>query len=354
MLNYLNLIILVIAFIILTIFLFIMGHHLIIYWREKRLNKKQKEWEPVLYQYLGDEIKLEEVVEQIEGDFHNLWHFLEPYCNNLSGEDFQKLRYFAIQSGMITYFKQELKEKNNKRKVRAALVLGKLQEESALPFLKEMLESDEMEVLIAAIKAIAEIGDLSLIITILKRMFNFTYFTFEGMMELLVLFDNEICKPLKALLHEREAGVRDFEETFGVAEEQVLALIIDLLGYYRHFEVIKYLENLLKESESEEVIIHIFKALARMEMPVDVDLSPFLISESWVIKSQAAKYIATVRDKKYVAEIKNLLTDDNWWVRYHAARALFNLGEVDLLERIATNDDIAANMSRYILSLENK
>jgi HEAT repeat protein len=105
----------------------------------------------------------------------------------------------------------------------------------------------------------------------------------------------------------------------------------------------------LNPDYNEEVLIHILKALVKIEYPVEKDLKLFLDHESWVVRSQTARYLAEIKDDNYLAELKELITDQNWWVRYYAALAIFELGKKEILIEIVKNKEPGYEMGRYIL-----
>ena len=239
----------------------------------------------------------------------------------------------------------------------AASALGKLGEKEVIPYLKGMLDSSDTSEMTFAAKAIADLGETSLITDVFKRMLTDTYTTYEGISEIAVRFGVDICPPLQQIIQKWLDGKIHLEESFGVSREQSLSLIIDILGYYRFTEAAPELERVLinyseeDDSKANEVIIHIFKALTRLEYPVTLSLTPFLLHGDWIIKSQAARYIGKIGDSYYKDEIKKLLEDENWWVRYYAAKTLYKLGEITYLYSISKSKDVKGEMSRYILSM---
>lgn len=88
----------------------------------------------------------------------------------------------------------------SQEKVRATMVFGKLKETEAVPYLKRMLQAESATVVIAASRAIAEIGEVSAVYLVLQALFKRTYVTFEGMSQILADYGEEICEPILDML----------------------------------------------------------------------------------------------------------------------------------------------------------
>ncbi|RAK06366.1 HEAT repeat protein [Halanaerobium saccharolyticum] len=183
----------------------------------------------------------------------------------------------------------------------------------------------------------------------MKIVLNESSFTFEGLSEILIRFGEESCYQIKDFLEKNFRKENNLEEILEVPEYQSLSLFFDIFGYFRFIPGVEIMVSTLNEDYNEEVLIHIFKALAKIEYPIDKDLVPFLNHKSWVVRSQAAHYLAEIKDSNYLPDLKKLLSDQNWWVRYYSAQAIFELGKEDLLIEIIKNKEPGYEMGKYIL-----
>lgn len=349
-----NLLLILIIFMIIAIMgllFFILLNHYLLWRRENIYQQKKDEWEDTLYSYLADDISIDEATAKMKGDYFNLWRLLTPYLTNLKGDDREKIVKLVQEIGLTDYFLNiARKGKRRRKRVSAMSALGKLGEKRVSPFLQNMLNSKDTIEMTFAAKAIADIGDTNLILPVFRRMLTDTYTTFEGITEIAVRFGEDICPPIKNIIKEWLDGKRDLEESFGVPIDQSLSLLVDTLGYYRFTEAGTQLEKILEKSDDNEVIIHVLKALSTMGYPVTISLTSFINHEDWIIRSQATKYIGKIKDDTYKEKIKKLLDDENWWVRFYAAKALYNFGELSYLELISSFEDRKGEISRYILS----
>jgi len=64
---------------IMTIVLIIITYHLLHKRRTKIFKQKKEEWEKFLFQYLDDDLKLEEAAAEMNDSYFYLYDFLKPY-----------------------------------------------------------------------------------------------------------------------------------------------------------------------------------------------------------------------------------------------------------------------------------
>src|SRR5687768_8210292 len=71
-------------------------------------------------------------------------------------------------------------------------------------------------------------------------------------------------------------------------------------------------------------------------------LKPFLTDEDWYVRGEAGRALGLLGDKSAMQELKPLLQDKNWFVKVAAIEALSNLGDLSiassLVEFLQSND----------------
>lgn len=356
MMSLLYFIIYFLLFLVFSILIFILIYHFKDIIHEKRLENKSKRWEKLLEEYLNDEMSLKTVSEKLPRDFHYLYDFFKPYLKKLDQKKYYRLKKLIKEIEMDEYYLKKLKKGTRKKKIRAAVFLGKIKDKMALPFLKRYIHKDDELLRNASIWAIAEIGELNLYLEILKVVLNKTSMTFEALTELSIHFGRDICFTVNELLEEYLRGEIDFKEEIGINNHAITALFIDVLGYYRFKRSKGLLKRILTGDQkfyNDEVLIHIFKTLVKIKIPLDVKLKNFLLHSNWVIRSQSARYVGKIRDDRYSEELVELLKDEKWWVRYYAAEALYKIGKRELLKKISKTDKKRAEISNYVIDLHN-
>ena len=356
MMSLLYFIIYFLLFLVLSILTFILIYHFKDIIHEKRLETKSEEWEKLLNEYLNDEMSLKTISNKLPRDYNYLYDFFKPHLKNVDENNFYKLKKLIQKIEMDEYYLNKLKKGIRKKKIRAAVFLGKINEKMALPLLKRYIYKDDELLRNASMWAIAEIGEMDLYLDVLKVVLNKTSMTFEALTELSIHFGRDICFTVKELLEEYLRDERDFKNEFGISDHAITALFIDILGYYRFKRSKGLLKRILrgdKKYYDDEVLIHIFKTLVKLKIPINVDLIRFLNHSNWVIRSQSARYVGKIKNNNYSDQLIDLLNDEKWWVRYYAAEALFMIGKVDLLKKIANLGKDGAEISNYILDMHN-
>ncbi|MFW5982292.1 MAG: HEAT repeat domain-containing protein [Halanaerobiaceae bacterium] len=353
MTGYLETIIILITIATFSLVVIILFYHFLLYWKERIFERKREQWEPLFLQYLDGEKDLEETAELFDCAYTFLYQLFITYlnnCKNINRKDLYRLRALASKLGMTDYYLKKIESPFKKRKIRAINFLTRIEEVRALDFFEQYLNANDQRLMLASARGIARIGEERLFVPVLRNLFNRTNMTFEGISDLMIIFGEDISLSVKNILEDYLEKNLDLNKLFEVDAFVSLSLLIDILGYFKYRQAIEILEELLKVEENNEVIIHIFKTLRKIEEPVEIDLDEFIMNNDWVIRSQVVRYIAAIRDSRYIDELKELLSDKHWWVRYYAAQALYVIGEKEFLGKIAETGDLASNISEYVLA----
>lgn len=342
-------ILLLITLVVLTIVVYHLRNKI----KEKKYSNKKKKWEHYLFKYLAGEITIKEAAGLMDSNYFYLYDFIKPYLKNLKGDDFEKIKKLLKENGMNKFFLEKLKNGRKDEKIKAAVFLGKIKSEKALPLLEIYLDSDNKDLQTVSIWAVADIGARRLFFKVLKLTLKERRFTFEILTEILIRFGRDICGQIEDFLKDNFYRENKLEIILGVPEYQVLALFYDIFGYFRYYPGVQLMEPILTPDCNDEVLIHIFKALVKMEYPVDKDLSPFLKHDNWVVRSQAARYTGVIKAEGYLEELLFLISDSNWWVRYYSAWAILKTGQIDVLKDIIKSEKKGKEMSKYVLAQNN-
>lgn len=130
---------------------------------------------------------------------------------------------------------------------------------------------------------------------------------------------------------------------------------IDVLGISRNFDFLPFLENNLSH-ENSEIRIRSLKAINEIGIVADLDkYMVFLNSPIWEERLMLAKILGAFPLEQVFSYLAQLLQDENWWVRFHAARSIGNSksGKSWLETFIATaQDPYAIEMAREVLGRE--
>lgn len=334
-------------------------------------QKKYKLWEAEIeafyLDYLLGDRSIAALPQKFKQEKHYYWQrrFFTPYLETLDGADFEATKALCRETGLITYHRSELLKGSKLERAVAAKFLGILRYRESVPERIRLLKSKDQLLVLAAAQGLTVSENPSSFETVLKALLYDTYYTYEGVTEILSRYGSEICEPISAVLEkyisetrfEKAAGseerAKKVSTAHGVDYTVLVIIMIDLLGHYRYRKGLPLLARLLNQADTE-TIIHVFKAFLRIgEVPANFDVKPYLVHEAWPVRSFAAQVAVIGQDNAALPLLDQLLTDSQWWVRYYAALALLSYGDQGLaiLKRRAGGPDAEASaVSNYILS----
>lgn len=200
----------------------------------------------------------------------------------------------------------------------AARRLGLMAEPNACRSLHALLKDPNVEVRIAAARALIGLGSGEWLAALIDTFDEETPFSTLRLADV-VLEAGPAAVP--ALI----AYVQKAEQPRGAA------VAIDILGDMRAHEAEPVIRQALLRSPSVEVRAACCRALGRIESPDAVDaLLAQLEDPAWVVRSQAVRALGQIGDPEPVPHIVPLLQADQPWLIYNAALALWRMGPAGL------------------------
>ncbi len=368
-LRILNILICSTAALIIAMLLLIIIMRVFSYLSEQRYQRDALQWEAAYLGYLQGENDLETTLAVFGHKYNYNWlrRFFSSYLEALAGDDFQKTKQLCREIGMISYYRTQLTLGRETEKAAAAGILGSLHCRESIPERLALLKSKNFSAVLAAAQSLVKSGEAGTFTPAARALLKNTYFTYEGTTEVLIGYGRSICGPIMQLLKsyslkKPEAKDVSFQPVLPAAadaeREDIVAFIsimIDLLGFHRYFEALPILAKVL-ESRDEEITVHVLKAFLRIgDVPGGFDLKPYLTHKYWVIRNFSAQVWKLTGDESALPLLKDMLSDRQWWVRFHAAEALRNSGNTgfEILKQLAAaaGEDRASAISRYILDI---
>jgi len=361
-------------YICLALLLVVLSMLLAIIYMRLATNRKESEylakaalWEEYYLPYVQNEATLKETAALFRGEenYDWLWRFFAPYLNFIKGEDFEETRELCREIGLTAYYQADLQLGSAGTRAKAASVLGTLHCRRSVEPMLTMLKSDDRLLVQAAAQGLAKSDQPETFTAVAKTLLNNTYFTYEGITEILVSYGPEICDFIVEQLSEE---VSRLCEDRGKAEAALSvknkgpadihpsaypAIMVSLLGHFRHREALPVLGELLPLAD-EETRVQILKTFLRIgEVPEEFNLTQCLNHPHWVMRNFGAKLFNLTKKEQSIEPLLGLLKDKHWWVRFSAAEALLRAGDDGraALKKAAAgpDDDPAAGISRYIL-----
>lgn len=342
---------------------------------ETKYRLCEKEWEAIYIDYIIGKTELESAKEQFlqKKRYKFYRRFFAPYLEMLDGKDFEATKALCKEISLIGHYRQKLLKRKLYDKAIAAKLLGTFRCYQSVTERIRMLKSKNQLLVLAAAQGLAVSGDSRTFRPVLKALLGNTNYTYEGITEILSRYGSDICQPITELLDQysrgeipaglkpqktRKTGVRSLlpkSDAASIDRTVLIIILIDLLGHYRYKDALPVLNRLFSRADTETTV-HILKAFLRIgSLPDNYDPIPYLKHEDWVVRNFAIQTAELSQDEKVIPLLNQLLDDEQWWVRYHAARVILSFGDAGyrlLTQRADGSQSKAATIAAYILAVK--
>jgi HEAT repeat protein len=339
-------------------------------------------------EHKGDDISI--LVKTIKKSEYDLFgEFISPYLKDTKGETQTKLINILREMGVDKRERRQLKYSNlTWRRALAAQRLGIFKDSHNIMDLVKALHDKEITVVLNAAGALLKMRDHQLmkkVINVLlhsenitEELFAETLLKYGKSINLEVFLSKEIYKYpipyrlkiinliepiirensgsqlINRLENSKEALTMIFEDEY-LAEELLNDIIknirsinlekilskkesayplpsrikmIEYIGHTKRLEGVPVLLDILMRSKQNEELISTIKALGNLEIEESSKQLLFCLeSKHPVIRAQAAKALSVFKDAKNTGPISRLLEDKDWWCRFYAASAIYQMGE---------------------------
>lgn len=243
--------------------------------------------------------------------------------------------------GYLAFYRAILSRRNPITQAAGISKLGMLKDTHSAARLLEMLDKNDPEIIVAAVRAFCEIGEVAL----------FPKF-----------FD-----ALSTLLDKRSVTMKIIEASLSMAGREVTPVLLQSGRTCKDPRIVSAILKVLGDASADnsvyefalsnlghrdpEVRAKALKVIAACEDSVSACSHKTwyrLLKDSvWFVRLQAVRAVGKQRCKEYTEEISSLVLDEKWQVRNAAAEALTGLGEdaVEIFLKILKSSDKYAKES---------
>jgi HEAT repeat protein len=229
------------------------------------------------------------------------------------------------------------------RRLRAAVSLAEMGDESTAPVLISHLDDREAEVRIQCGRGLGRMQYTPAIDAILERIGKEPPWVRARFADTLVGFGAKATWPLIAYIRVN----LDHDDNVGVLE------VIRVLKTVGDRDAGPPLLDLLGVAKDPEVQIAAIDALGAVGGPLAVGrLVEWFRSPDWRLRAKAATSLGEIGDPSVIATLAGGLHDENWWVRRNSAAALASLpaGEATLIGAVQSADPFARDAAAEALA----
>jgi HEAT repeat protein len=264
--------------------------------------------------------------------------------NVVSGTDIDTLAGIVDRTGLARRQVAKLKSRFPLgRRLRAAVSLAEIGDESTAPILIEHLDDREPEVRIQCARGLGRMQYTAAMDPILDRLGYEHPWVRARFADTLVGFGAKATWPLLAYVRVNLGH----DENVGVIEA------IRILRTIGDREAGPPLAGVLRSTYDPEVQIAAVEALGKVGGPLALGpLRECYLSPDWRLRAKAATALGEVGDPSVNATLAAGLGDENWWVRRNSAAALASLpggGEV-LVAALESGDRFAGDAAAEALA----
>jgi HEAT repeat protein len=264
--------------------------------------------------------------------------------NLVSGAEIDTLALIVDRVGLAK--KQEARLRRRfplGKRLRAAVSLAEMCDESTAPVLIEYLSDREPEVRIQCARGLGRMQNTAAIDAILERFGLEEAWVRSRFADTLIGFGAKAAWPLTAYIRVNLGH----DENRGVIEA------IRVLGTIGDREIGPTLSAILRITDDPEVSLAVIEALGSVGGPLAiVPLEETFRSPDWRLRAKSASSLGLIGDPSVNEALGEGLADENWWVRRNSAAALSSLpgGAAVLFKAIESPDVFARDAAAEALA----
>ena len=253
--------------------------------------------------------------------------------NTMAGPEIETLAGIIDRYGLVKLQAARLRSRYPLgRRLRAAVALAEMGDESSAPLLVEFLDDREPEVRIQCARGLGRMHYTPAIDAIIERFGQESPWVRSRFADTLVGFGAGAVWSLLAYIrvnHDHDEG------------NEAVIEAIRILGIIGERDVGPAIIDLLDRFHDAELKLAAIDALGYIGGPMAVSpLVGFLEADDWRIRNKAAHSLGEIGDPLANEALRRSLEDGNWWVRRSSAAALAGMPEgLEILHQTLHADD---------------
>lgn len=257
-----------------------------------------------------------------------------------------KLLDIARKIGLINAEIQNLKDGTDSRKAIAAYCLGEMRAVEAMEILLENMNTENKELLYIICRALILVSDTNHLDHIIDILESNDYTQKSKILDLISLTDEDIYPKLEEYLR----GDNLYKKV----------LAFEALTNKKDTRIVAYIEDAIT-SDAKELKIAGLKACIGTNLLECKDILPEIYKlkddTDWEVRAFLGKVLGNniVFDKNNIIILKEMIKDQNWFVRFNSSESLLLLGESGILalsETLLSSDKFAREKAWDVLQRE--
>lgn len=298
--------------------------------REAQLRRFQAQWKPILDGPPRHRESLPSILEPDVLAWMQMWNFAQEAAYGQPGGSVKRdyLNDIALRRNMLARALLFTQRRDIMERLQAVTMLGHLRESAAAMALRELCDSPNALVSVAAARALLQTDPL---------------FATRFVSMMVERADWSAGKLVSIVREERDALSTPLIECCEGGTYAAARVLMPYLQYLKPEDALPTVRRLIETCGDLETLTSALKVLARVGTAEDAALAVALTAhENWRIRVQAANALAALGAESSAGVLAAMLSDTHWWVRYRAAQALGRLADrcdVDLNAILQERDD---------------
>jgi HEAT repeat protein len=296
--------------------------------------------QPSYVAFLLGELKTAELLSILKHYKRSADYLLLRHIKVLGGRERQHLIEVAQQFSLVSRTVAALHNRRWTDRELAATHLGILGIPSTVPELTRLLTDRRQEVRYTAARSLAQIGTTEAFTALLSLLRSGTPLNRPRLLEIVQDTTFTEMEPVRELLLDDSTPL------------ELRLLLIELVGNWRDHRMVETLREMLL-TDDVDIICRTMKALILIG---DSDSLPYILQYSddprWEVRALVARAIGKLDFGEATGILRQLLSDEGYWVRRNAAEALAELGadgRIVLDDYNILKDRFASDIARYQL-----
>lgn len=251
--------------------------------------------------------------------------------NAITGDEVSTLRRIVNHHGVIEKQMKYLdRSRLLSRRLRAAVALAELGDETSAETLMRHLDDREPEIRIQSSRGLGRIQWTPAIDQIVSRFSDEIPWVRVRFSDTLVGYGTKATWPLLAYIKVNHRF-----------ESKGPALALRTIAQIQDDQAVAPLLGILEESADLEIQVATVDALAELgSTEASTALNSLLESEHWELRAKAATALGGLGDASAISRLTTAMRDQDWWVRRSAAAAIARLPQgIEALYRCLDDDD---------------
>lgn len=308
--------------------------------KARRTAIRRKELSRFLYAAIKSPIALTEtsVPKLSQDDVFAALQVALDMLRALRGQDANRIIDILALWRMSERLESVVEHSGKGRRIQALTLLGYIQDDNALDIMLASAEDTDIYVQMAALRGLAkrdEIEHLPFIVDCLSKASNTNTFLLADVLK-------HFGKPATPYLLQ----LANLD-----AEVEIRLAAIMAVGFIGALDSVDGLIILTKD-ESLDVRAKAIAALGRIgDRRAAEAILANIESEDDAVRIQVIRALGRIREISAMPKLHQALSDDNWWIRYRAAEALFQFGSKGqaLLRAVSKEKDNAGIIASQVL-----